>query len=356
MPTLSDAKLRATVQLILEHAGSSAAEAETVTDHLVRANLAGHDSHGVGMVPTYIKNIKAGLLKANQDLETVKDEGSILMFDGQRGYGQVQAKRAMEAALERCQRTGLVLMTLRNAHHIGRIGSYGEQSISAGFVSLHFVNVTDHVPVVAPYGGTKARFVTNPICLAMPGTQQTEPLLLDMATSKIALGKARVAMNANLPVPEASLLDAAGQPTTDPQHLFAEPYGALLPFGDYKGSGLALFCELLAGGLSGGGTIQPGNEHLGGIVNNMFTLVLDPERLVDGGWLRDEFDALIRYVKDTPPQADTGPVRVAGEPELETRKLRQAEGIPLAERSWKGIVGAALEVGVSRDELEKLIA
>ncbi|MEZ4607778.1 MAG: malate/lactate/ureidoglycolate dehydrogenase [Deinococcales bacterium] len=286
MITLKPQKLKSIIQAILQKAGSEPLEAEIVSDHLLEANLVGHDSHGVGMIPTYIRNLKAGLLKANQHARLVKDEGSIMMFDGQQGYGQVQAKEAMAAAIQRCQAMGLVLMTLRNSHHIGRIGSYGEQGIEAGLVSLHFVNVRGHKPIVAPFGGKESRFITNPICIAMPSP--SGPILLDMATSKIAMGKARVAMLKGEQVLEGALIDAEGLPTTEPQVLFKEPLGALLPFGEHKGYGLALFCELLAGGLSGGGTIQPENERSSGVYNNMFSLIIDPKKLVDETWLSHE--------------------------------------------------------------------
>ena len=353
---IAEPNLRAVVRRIILAGGSDEAEADTVTDYLVRANLAGHDSHGVGMIPTYVKHLKAGLLKPNTAVERVKDEGSILVFDGQRGYGQRVALEAMDAAIARCKETGLVLMTLRNAHHIGRIGTYGERSLEAGLVSLHFVNVTDHRPLVAPFGGTDARYGTNPICIAVPGGEEAEPLLLDMATSKVALGKTRVAMNQGVPVDEGRLLDGQGQPTTDPNVMFREPYGALLPLGDHKGYGLALACELLGGVLSGGGTIQPANARLNSIVNNMLSVVIDPAKLVDLPWMRAEIDATVRYFKASPPADATQPVLSAGEPERRVREMRRREGIPLAERAWDGILAAGEEVGFSRDEAEKLLA
>lgn len=355
MPTIAEASLHNVTSLILERSGSSKQEADIVADHLIRANLTGHDSHGVGMIPNYMHSLSVGQLFPNKHVKLIKNDASIMMFDGQRGYGQVQAKEAMAQALVHAKENGLVLMTLKNAHHIGRVGTYGEMSIAAGMVSLNFVNVTNHAPKVAPYGGTKARFVTNPVCIAMPGTSQTESILLDMATSKIALGKARVAMNKGVDVPEHSVLDADGNATNDPKVLFEEPQGALLPFGDYKGSGLALFCELLAGGLSGGGTIQPENERKGGIVNNMFSLIVDPARLVDSIWLAHEVDSLIAYVKDTPAQAQTGPVKIAGEPERDALQARQAEGIPIAEAAWRGILEAGRSVGVTQEEFDALI-
>jgi uncharacterized oxidoreductase len=171
----------------------------------------------------------------------------------------------MDAAITRCRETGVVAMTLANAHHIGRVGAYGELASGAGLVSLHFVNVTDHRATVAPFRGTDARFVTNPVCIAVPGTERHPPLLLDMATSAVAMGKIRVAKNEGKPAPEGALIDAKGKPTRDPNVMYSEPHGALLPFGGHKGYALAVMTELLATALTGGPSIQPGNQRMGGV-------------------------------------------------------------------------------------------
>ncbi|RLB64906.1 MAG: malate/lactate/ureidoglycolate dehydrogenase [Deltaproteobacteria bacterium] len=344
---ISEEVLHKLVSTIITAAGSSAEETRVIADHLIRANLTGHDSHGAGMVPTYIKSIQAGLLKPNTPVKLVSASGSILVFDGQRGFGQRVAREAMDQGIERCRETGLVLMALRNAHHIGRVGSYGEQSLAAGLISLSFVNVTDHPPLVTAYNGAKARFLTNPICFAMPATEQHPAALLDMATSKIALGKARVALYSGKPVDEGCLLDAEGQPTTDPRVLLNEPRGALTPFGDYKGFGISFFCEMLAGALTGGGTIQPGNKAHGSIVNNMITFLVDPARLVDVDWMKREIDALTDYVLDSPTVNDAeGPVMIAGTPERLAMEQRQREGIPVDTNTWAELQETARTLGL----------
>ena len=227
-----EAPLRRVAVAILKGGGSETAEAEIVADHLVRSNLAGHDSHGIGMLPYYVRFLAKGLLRPNVPATAVKDDGAILMFDGARGYGQRVAREAMAAAIDRCRETGVVLLTVRSAHHIGRVGTYGEQALDNGFVSIHFVNVQDHPPLVAPFAGTEARFGTNPICVAVPGRAETDPVLLDMATSRIALGKVRVAMNKAESVAPGNLIDHAGNPTGDPHVMFTETErGALLPIG-----------------------------------------------------------------------------------------------------------------------------
>ncbi|PPR09076.1 MAG: putative oxidoreductase YbiC [Alphaproteobacteria bacterium MarineAlpha11_Bin1] len=341
--------LKLKIIAIFEAMGSQTQEAVLVANSLVQANLKGHDSHGVGLVATYISHFENGLLTPNTEVRLIRDDGAILMFDGGRGFGPRVAGDAMDRAIERCAETGVVLMTIRNAHHIGRVGAYGDIAIAEGLISIHFVNVTDHSPTVAPWGGAEPRFVTNPVCIAIPGTENTPPTMLDMATSKIALGKARVAMSKGEKLGPNLVIDNMGLPSTDPSVVYDNPRGSLLPFGDYKGSGLALMCELLAGGLSGGGTIQPGNPRQESIVNNMFTVLVDPERLVDVDWLRAEIDATVAYVKSARPTVTERQVMVAGDPERVCIIERTADGITLNDEAWEELRAAAQRVGASID-------
>ncbi len=360
---ITASSLKNIVSKILQEGKSSLHEAQVVSDHLVRSNLAGHDSHGVGMLPHYVRFLAQDLLRPNQEPILVKADGSILMFDGQRGYGQAVGKMAMEQAIEKCRESGLVLMTLRNTHHLGRIGTYGEQSIAEGMVSIHFVNVTDHPPFVAPFRGSDARYSTNPICLAMPGSEKQPPILLDMATSKIALGKARVAINKGEKLKEGLVIDHQGQASNDPNvmsaYLFPDreenpPLGALTPLGDHKGSGLALFCELFGGLLSGGGTIQPENERKNSIINNMFTLIIDPTKLIDVPWMQNEVEAIVAHSKASPPANLDEPVLIAGDPERKFSKERHSNGIPIDDATWEQILQSGETLGINRDVLLKM--
>jgi uncharacterized oxidoreductase len=339
---------------IFRRGGSAPDEADLVAAHLVAANLAGHDSHGVGMIPTYVRHLQAGLVVPNTPVRLVKDDGAILMFDGQRGYGRRVAGEAMAAAIARCRQSGVVVMTLANAHHVARIGAYGEMAIAAGLVSVHFVNVTDHVGLVAPYRGSDSRFSTNPICVAVPGTDAQPAVLLDMATSEVAMGKVRVAKNAGTPLPEPYVIDPQGRPTTDPGVMYREPRGSLLPLGKHKGYGLAVMAELLAGGLSGGGTIQPDNPRLNGVINNMTTFLVDPARLAGTDWLRREVEGFVGYVKASPPADPALPVLVPGDPERASAARRGREGVPLDDATWTEILDAAQAVGLAKEEARAL--
>ncbi len=337
------------IKQLLLAAGSDNAEAAQVSHHLVRANLCGHDSHGVGMIPAYMRHLGKGLLVPRTPARQLADQGVILTFSGDRGYGQRTAAEATQAGLDRAKQQGLALITLRDAHHIGRVGTYGEQAIAAGMVGLFFVNVTDHAPLVAPFRGTQARFGTNPICIAIPGTDDTEAVLLDMATSKLALGKTRVAMNTGKQVAEDTLIDADGKPTRDPSVMFSDPMGALMPLGEHKGYGLAMICELLAGILSGGGTLQPDNARQGSIVNHMLAIFIDPARFATRDWIEREFDRMVAYAVGTPPQDAAAPVLKPGDPERIAYAERSRSGIPMDPTTWEQILAAGESVGFARE-------
>jgi uncharacterized oxidoreductase len=223
-------------------------------------------------------------------------------------------------------------------------------------VSIHFVNVADHHGLVAPFRGSDARFSTNPVCIGMPGTDAEPPLLLDMATSGVAMGKVSVARLAGRQMPEGYLIDPRGAPTTDPEVMFREPRGALLSFGAHKGYALAVLAELLAGGLSGGGTIQPENPRRGGIVNNMFGIVVDPARLAGTDWLRREVDGFLGYVKASPPADPAKPVLVPGDPERLSRAERRRDGIPLDAGTWSQLLEAGETMGLGRAQAEAMAA
>lgn len=140
--------------------------------------------------------------------------------------------------------------------------------------------------------------------------------------------------------------DAMGKMMQDPRAMWESPTGALRPMADHKGSGLVAACELLAGLLSGGGTLQPGNPRAGGILNNMTTILIDPARLADMDWLRQEFDAMAGWIRSSPPATAGQPVQLAGEPERRQQRHERLQwGTGMAEAEWQGIVDAARRAG-----------
>jgi len=336
-------------EAIIAGTGSEAAEAREVATHLVEANLKGHDSHGVGVIPGYVRYAKEGRLRPNQHAKLISETGPIAVFDGQMGYGQVTAREATEWAIAKAKSIGVGIFALRNTHHVARVGTYGELAAAAGMVSIHFVNVMLAPGRVAPFGAIGGRFGTNPICITFPAAPNSKdggkpPVVLDFATSRVAAGKLRVAMNQGKPLPPGVLIDADGKDATDPA-VFYRGNGSMLPFGEHKGSGLALACELLAGVLTGGGAMQEKIPNHG-VKNGMFSILIDPARFGDTGWMRQEMETLIGWVKSAPPRPGVEEVMIAGEPERKSRARRLVEGIPIDDNSWKGLVEAAQSVRV----------
>ncbi|MCP3937431.1 MAG: malate/lactate/ureidoglycolate dehydrogenase [Actinomycetia bacterium] len=334
------------VRQVCEGLGSDEREQHLVADQLIGANLTGHDSHGVGMMPTYVGVALGGKVTINGGVRVVRDDGAIVVLDGGSAFGQVTGHEATLMAIERGREHGLAMVGLRNSFHIGRIGHWGELCADAGLVSIHFVNVVGHPGLVAPHGSRRALIGTNPVCIAVPagpGAGADGRIVLDMATSIIALGKARVANLAGTRVPTGSIVDADGDLTDDPSAMFAEPQGALVTMGDHKGSGLALMCELLGAALFGGPTTTSCEEE-GTIINNMLTLVVDPAATGDLSSMRILADDLVSAVRDMPTRRGVDEVFMPGDPERLARRER-ADTIPIDDGTAAQLRWAAKESG-----------
>jgi uncharacterized oxidoreductase len=345
--TLRPQALEDRVTAILQAAGSHAAEARQVAANLVLANLSGHDSHGVGMVPRYVDAVLEGGLHPNTAIRVDLDAGALLRVDGCRGYGQVVGAQAMELAITRAREHGSCVLALGNAHHLGRIGHFAEMAVAQGLVALHFVNVLSR-PVVAPWQGGDGRFGTNPCCIGIPLAGR-EPFVLDFATSRVAQGKMRVAHNEGRSAEPGTLIDEDGQPTTDPGVVVVpQPkggYGALLPFGEHKGYGLAIACELLGGALTAGGTWHRPADSARAVLNGMLALVIDPARLGTQAAFEAEAVAFTDWLRASPPAPGTEGLLLAGEPERQARAERARDGIVVDDATWAEIEAAGRKVG-----------
>jgi uncharacterized oxidoreductase len=337
-------RLREFVRTVCASAGCDAEEAGAIAQHLVDANLTGHDSHGVGMLVEYIPAMRDGRLKLGRRARITRDSGPVIVIDAGVGVGQVLGREAMAIGIERARLHGVALVALQRAHHLGRIGAWAEQCAAAGCASLHYVNVIGHRPYVAPFGGTDGRLATNPVCIGLPATDQP-PIILDMATSKVAFGKVKVARNRGQPVPDGALIDAAGVPTNDPAVMFAQPSGALLPFGEHKGYGLAVMCDLLAGALVGGGTNGPDAQTSDTITNNMLSIIIDPAAVTETDAMHEKVAVLTAWLKASPPRAGVDGVLLPGEPERRIRAERERMGIPLDRNTWRQLEDMARLAG-----------
>lgn len=342
--------LHSFIQAVFRQMCSEEQEAKLVADHLIAANLAGHDSHGIGMIPSYVRSWSQGHLQINHHAKIVKEAGAAVTLDGDRAFGQVAAHEAMALGIEKAHQHGIAAVALHNSHHIGRIGYWAEQCAAAGFVSIHFVSVVG-IPMVAPFHGRDSRFGTNPFCVVFP-RKDNFPLLLDYATSAIAFGKTRVAWHKGVPVPPGCLIDVNGVPTTNPAVMQESPLGSLLTFAEHKGYALAAMCEILGGALSGGKTTHQETLQTSpdAILNCMTTIIINPE-LFGAPDCNAQTEAFAEWVKAS-PHDDDKPILLPGEWEVNTRRERQKQGIPLDAGSWQAICDAARQIGMPEETLQ----
>jgi uncharacterized oxidoreductase len=340
------------IEAIVAAGGSDAREAHLVAENLVTANLLGHDSHGIGMIPRYIDAVLEGGLAPNAHPKATLDAGALLALDGCTGYGQTIGREATQMAIERAKQHGSCVMTLGNSHHLGRIGHWAEMAVAEGFVSIHFVNVISHARV-APYGGRDARFGTNPCCIGIPLPGEP-PFVLDYATSAVAQGKLRVAHNKGEKVAPGRLIDPEGRPTNDPRYAVIPPFGAMLAFGEHKGYGMAIACELLGGALSGGGTWHYEESTKQRVMNGMVAILIDPQRLGTAAAFEREARLFLDWLRKSRPAPGFDRVRIAGEPEREMRAQRSRDGIPVDDETWNEIRAAAAKLKLAPEKVDAL--
>jgi hydroxycarboxylate dehydrogenase B len=344
--------LERAIEAIVLAGGSDAREAKLVAGNLVMANLTGHDSHGIGMMPRYVEALLEGGLLPNRQVEVKFDAGALLTLDGCAGYGQSIGLQATEMAIARAKQHGSAIVALGNSHHLGRIGHWAEMAVAEGLVSMHFVNVQSFARV-APFGGADRRFGTNPVCVGIPLPGEP-PFLLDMATSAVAQGKLRVAHNKGAKIPQGWLIDDQGNPTDDPRWGVLAPLGAMLTTGEHKGYGLAVACELLGGALTGGGVTDYDNKTQRRVLNGMLSIVLDPARLGTQKAFAKDAKSFLAWLRASRPAPGHDRVRMAGEPEREYRAKRERDGVPVDAETWKEIREAAAKVKLDPARIDAL--
>lgn len=310
---------------------------------LVRANLRGHDSHGVIRIPQYVASWRKGESDPQAEPAVVQEGPATALVDGKRGFGQIVAKRAMEVAMGKAAAVGIASVGAYNSNHIGRLADYTEMALQRDMLAMLFVNAAGAGQRMAPWGGRAPRLSTNPFAFACP-TGGTVPISFDVATTVAAEGKVRVKRNRNEQTPPGWLLDADGNPTTDPRTLYGTPEGSILPMGGHKGYALALMVDVLGGIVARAGYSR---ENPGPVLNGIFMVVVDIARFVPPHTFRTEVDDLIRYLKTSPPLPGGSGVQYPGEPEARTEADRRQNGIFVEDETWKQIEGVARDARVS---------
>jgi uncharacterized oxidoreductase len=346
MPNFTEEQLTQTMTKILAAVGLSQKDARQVAQLLAEANSMGHDSHGIIRIPQYLELIEKGEIVADAEVEVLQESMLTPIVDGHWGFGQVTMNRAVEVGLEKAGQSGLAAVAVRGANHIGRLGSYVDRIARQGMIGLMFVNAVGTPAFrMAPWGGTEPRLVTDPLAFGIP-SPSGEPIVMDMTTTVVAEGKVRVKRNRGEQTPDGWLLDSDGNPTNDPNDLYGDPPGSILPLGGatagHKGYGLNVAIELLAGVLSGTGSTDTG----GRLANGVLLIILDIAQFLPLDEFHKQADAFIAHVKSSPPAAGFDEILLPGEIEQKVRAQRAQEGIFVEDETWAQVMEWGSKLGV----------
>ncbi|HTI51423.1 MAG TPA: Ldh family oxidoreductase [Planctomycetaceae bacterium] len=336
MPRFAAKALESLADRIFRAAGAGAEQARIVARHLVEANLAGHDSHGLMRTIQYVREIEAGQILPTALPQVLSDwpEGSVV--DARGPFGQVACHWAMARAIDKARAGTVGVVTLRHCNHSGRLGAYAAQAAEAGCFGMVAANGGGAGQWVAPFGGRERRLCTNPLAMGAP-SDGAFPLLLDISTSVAPEGKVRDYLQREKPVPDGWLVDHNGRPTNDPRKLYATPSAALLPLGGamgHKGYALAFMVDILAGALSGAGCPTNGIAD-GSNGTGLFMLALNIERFLPATEFARQLREMIAWIKSSAPAEGFQEVLVPGEAEHRARSDRLRRGIDIPPNVWR---------------------
>ena len=358
--------LKSIISETFNNLGCSRTEAIRIAERLTGANLRGHDSHGVIRAPRYANYLEEGTQVADVEVDIKIENETLAVIDGKFGFGQTVGEQTVDIGIKKAAGNGIAITALQNSGHLGRIGDWAERAAEKGLVSIHMVNVRGSL-IVAPFGGIDRRMSTSPFCAGIPMNNGEEPIILDMATSVVAEGKALVALKGGKPLPEDAIVTEDGKITGDPNPLYGETKqgmfpnpnegpGALRAFGNHKGSGLNFLMEMMAGALTGSGCAGTISEPKRRFCNGMFSIYLSPEAF---GHSDDSFVSEVRsyveFLKSSRPTEPGGEVLIPGEKERQIMTKRLENGLPLAQEAWKDIINTARNAGISQSTIDHIL-
>lgn len=351
MVTVRPELLRTMLEEIYRAKGTPPAEAEIVARHQVTANLVGHDSHGVIQTPAYVKRIDEQQIIPGAAFDIERSTPATAVVDANWGFGFVQTERAMHLAIDMARDAGVGAVTIRRQGHIGRLGAYSKMAADAGMIALLAADSGRAPKAVAPFGGRDRRLGTNPLSVGIPRASGA-PIVLDMATSAVAAGKIALAKSRGDSIPEGWVIDADGNPATDPSAY--SHGGALLPLGGeqgYKGFGLAVVVEVLCGLLTGlGFGVYPDGRHNDGC----FLAVFNVSHFRDPDEFSSEVDDFVDYLKETAPAAGSSGVLYPGELEERSLVQRERDGIEIELTTWQALRDLLGELDLQIDGVAEL--
>lgn len=324
-------QLRALCQRLMMAEGMSAEDALICADNLVDADLAGVESHGVSRMTNYMKRLHTGVVNATAVPFVEKEYAGSLAINGNNAMGMAAGSYAMNHCIEKARKSGACFAVVNHSNHYGMAAYYANMAAEAGMLGI---TATNAPPNLAPWGSSKKYMGTNPIAFGVP-TSKT-PVILDMAPSVVAMGKIILAAKLGESIPEGWVLDPDGNPTTDPR---TGQYGTLLPIGGAKGSGLAIFMEIICGVLAGA-AVGPHINHFWNDFENpqnvghMF-LAVDIDKFAGLKTFKANMDQMIAEMKELPKNPGVAEIFMPGEMEVHKREERRKNGIELSDSVYE---------------------
>ena len=335
--------LRATVTGVFEKMGVSTEDARIGADVLVSADLRGVDSHGVSnMLRSYVNGYNKGEINPQPQWRIVRQSAATANIDSDRGLGIMATPKAMEMAIEKARNTGMGMVTIGNARHLGMASYHAMMALPHDMIG---VCMTSCPPWMVPTYGAEPRLGTNPIAVAVPAKEEP-PFVYDAATTMVAQNKIVLAKRLDSMIPGGWLADSTGDPIMEPTKVPDEysllPVGSTRELGSHKGYGLACVVDILCGVLSGRAFgMVPGRPNFSHMV-----AAYDIEAFTDAEEFKETMDLFLRTMKDTPPAPGHDRVLVAGQPEWEAEQDRTVNGIPLHQEVVQWIRDICSELGV----------
>ena len=347
MAIIPATKLKVFVESLLTKGRFSPEEAKTIADSLTLSELSGHGSHGIMRVKDYLNDLNKGTVVSGAKLLVIQETPNSLMADAQFGVGQIVMPTLLQKLYAKLETQAVVSAAIRNCGHIGRIGEWVETPALKGYPGLLMVNDNGAFLKVAPPGGKRAVTSTNPVAFAIP-LPEGKIFLTDMSTSAIAFGKAKLARLNGISVSPDCIQDANGDMTIDPNALFADPAGSIMPMGGaqgYKGFALSMFVDMLVAGLSGGQT-PPAPEKTK--YSNSISIILWNPRFFAGlEHMQEQAKKYLDFIRSCPPTDSAKPLRLSGDRMNAFKQEHERSGLSLSKGLSEELISLAKELGVT---------
>jgi len=344
VPRLDHNQLRNFTESLLSTGGMPSNDAKLVARLLVKADLRGYPGHGVTRVAPYVRWIEDGTINLRERPRIVQNGKISAVVEGNHYIGQAAACMAIELAIKKAKEHGAGVVTLRHASHSGRLADYMEMAVEAGLIAMGAISVGSGTTTL--YGGMERIIGTHPMAFGIPA-RNGQHIILDFATASMSMGEIQKRVAKKEPIPDGVMLDGHGNPTNDFKALLGPPRGVFLPFGGYKGSGVALITEILGGLLTGNGLARNWWDKGGHGINGIFLQAIAVEEFQPLDEFLNRMDDLIAFVKSRKTAPSFKEILLPGEQGRRNEEKQMKEGVEIDEATWTELKNLATELGVS---------